>query len=135
MPGTGIIRRRPVRHDCRATQVLAVCVADLAPAEWSGDHTLGRAAYRVRAGDGVVTGVLVVVHEYRAGISIFTPPCQVNHSVGSTLHLARKGPGRAAYIGVSMIREDPYVDVQTLSAGGLAVSPRPTLPAHLTHDH
>src|SRR5512133_3091582 len=120
---------------CRDSEVLGVCVGDLAPAEWSGDHTLGRAAYRVRAGDGVVTGVLVVVHEYRAGISIFTPPCQVNHSVRSTLHLAREGPGRAAYVGVSMIRKDPYVDVQTLSTGGLGVYHRPKLIEQLMHDH
>ena len=55
-------------------ELARVDVVDLVPGDRRGHGRLGHAAHRVGAGDGVVPGVLVVVHEQLGRVPVLAPP-------------------------------------------------------------
>src|SRR5215468_4573362 len=63
----------PVRHGSDG-ELARVHVVDLIPADRGGDGSLRYPAHRVRAGDGVIAGVLVVVDEQHGGVAVLAPP-------------------------------------------------------------
>ena len=85
-----------------------------------GRHRADRvAAHRVRAGDRVVAGVLVVVDEDGLGVAVLAPPRR-RHVLGrATLDLAGEGQGGAAHLLEAVVGPDADVDVEAVAAARL----------------
>ena len=105
-------------------EVVRVDVVDLVPPDRGGDAGVGQAADRVRRGDGVVAGVLVVVDEQVVGVAVLAPPLRGDVVGGTALDLAGEGQRRAADDLVAVVGLDPDVDVHALAAGGLREADR-----------
>ena len=55
-------------------EVARVNIVDLVPADRGRYGRLGHASHRISTGNGVVAGVLVVVHKQQGGVAVLAPP-------------------------------------------------------------
>src|SRR5450755_1838312 len=108
----------PRRHR-RDRQLMGDDVLDFLPGDRGRDRGLLDPADRVRAGDRVVAGVLVVVDKHLVELAVLAPPGRGRLSRAATLDLAGEGQGRLTDLAEAPPRLDPNVDVQTGSARGL----------------
>ena len=123
----------PAGHG-RDREVARVDVVDLVPGDRRGHGRLRHAAHRVGAGDRVVPGVLVVVHEQLGRVAVLAPPGGRYLVRNAALDLAGERVSGPPDVGEPPPRLDPDVDVQAVAAGGLRPPGRAQLAEYLPDD-
>src|SRR5436190_13888018 len=111
-----------------------VDVVDLAPGNGGGHGRLRHAAHRVRTGDRVVAGVLVVVDKEHGGVAVLSPPGGCDMVRGAALDLAGEGMRGAADVGKAPPWLDPDVDVQAIATRSLGPAGHSEFAEYLVHD-
>src|SRR6476469_7816022 len=123
----------PVR-DREDGEVPGVDRVHLVPADRRGDAGIGQPADGVRRRDGVVAGVLVVVHEQLVGVPVLAPPGRSDVLGRAPRDLPREGQRGPAYVLEAVVGPDADVDVQSLAPAGLGEAGRPQLVEDLVGD-
>src|SRR5512139_2413821 len=133
-PGVEVAELGVPLRDRGDGEVARLHVVDLVPPDGRGDGRLRVAAHGVGARDRVVAGVLVVVDEELARVSVLAPPRR-GHEVGcAAFDLAREGECCPSYVGEAMVGLDPHVDVNAVPARRLRPADRPQLVEDLVGD-
>ena len=126
-----VTQTRKALGDRPDRKVLRLDVVDLVPADRGGDGRLLDPTDRVGARDGVVSGVLVVVHEHLAWVAVLAPPRGRGVVGHPPLHLAGERQRGPSHVGEPPQRRDPHVDVQAVPTRGLGPADGSQLVEHL----
>jgi hypothetical protein len=87
--------RQPSWHGCHG-EIGGIARVDLLPRDGSRNAGVGLRAHRVRRRDGTIFCVLIEIDE--DPMSLFLPPFAGRERRRSSLHLARQGQCRPAYL-------------------------------------